>query len=176
MQKILAVVIGFMICSGISGLDPASAQKWSDLIVGSLPDSSFALIEFDKSNCKIRHLPYRDGNGSIDLDQLIYCLGTFSSEQWIDIKNRELARKTLEEHYYRFKLKKAEEGLKEPININRAKLKELVLLPNIGPVTAVKIYNYRDNHGFIEKIEDIKNVEGIGPSTFNGIRYYITVK
>ena len=176
MKKMLALVVCFLIYSVVLAPHPIPAQEWSELTVQSLPDSSFAMVELDKNNYKTRHLPYRDVNGNIDFEQLIYCLGTFSSETWIDTKNREVARKTLEEQYYRFKLDQLKEGIKEPVNINKAKLRELVKLPNIGPVTAVKIYKFRDEHGPLEKIEDIKNVEGIGPSTFNGIRYYITIR
>jgi competence ComEA-like helix-hairpin-helix protein len=119
---------------------------------------------------------YMDMNGTIDIDQLIYCLGTFADETWIEVKKKEIARRNLEEHYYRFKLKQSREGIKEPININAASLKDLVRLPNIGPVTAVKIYRFRTNHGPFECVEDIKKVEGIGLAIFAGIRYYIGVR
>lgn len=153
----------------------AHTQGWSELIIRTLPDSSFALIEVDKNGKKVKHFPYKDANGAVDINQLIYCLGAFSYEIWIDSKKQEVAMKTLEEHYYKFKLKQTKEGIKDPININHARLKDLVRLPNIGPVTAVKIYQYREIHGLFKKVEDIKKVEGIGPAIFTGIRYYIKV-
>lgn len=152
------------------------SQQWSDFTVRSLPDSSFALVEIDKNRKKVRHLPYRDKNGRIDIDQLIYCLGTFSDETWAEPQHKEIARRHLEEHYYRFKLKKSKEEMTGSVNINKAGLKELIGLPNIGPVTAVKIYKFRQTRGPFQSIEDIKNVEGIGPSIFAGIRYYIIVQ
>ena len=152
------------------------SQGWPDTKIKSLPDSSFALVEIDKDRKKVRHFPFRDRNGKIDIDQLIYCLGAFSNEKWVEPENIEIARKNLEENYYRFKLKQVKEGIEEHININTASLKELVRLPNIGPVTAVKIYRFRDTHGPFKRVEDIKKVEGIGPAIFAGIRYYIKVR
>ncbi len=154
----------------------AHCQGWSDTKIKSLHDSSFALVEIDKDRKKVRHLPFRDIGGNIDIEQLIYCLGTFSHEKWLIPENKEIARRSLEEHYYSFKLKQTKEGIKEPIDINKASLKDLVRLPNIGPVTAVKIYGFRDTHGPFKKAEDIKKVEGIGPAIFAGIRYYIKVR
>jgi competence ComEA-like helix-hairpin-helix protein len=141
-----------------------------------LPDASFAAIELDKNGAKVRHCPYRDENGAVDMEQVIYSLGSLGQETWVNEENRELARKNLSEHYYRFKLEQLKSDLKEPVNINRATLKELVRLPNIGPVTAVKIYRYRETDGPFQNIEKIKEVEGIGPAIFDGIRFYITVR
>ncbi|MBE9529831.1 MAG: helix-hairpin-helix domain-containing protein [Proteobacteria bacterium] len=66
-------------------------------------------------------------------------------------------------------------GLQDPVNINRAKLIELVALPRIGPVLAVKIVEYKETYGLFEKVEDIRKVQGIGSGTFNAVRHYITV-
>ena len=67
------------------------------------------------------------------------------------------------------------EGEKIPlVNINQAGLNELVSLPGIGPVTAEKIINYREENLFT-RIEDIQKVPGIGPSTFEQIKEYLTV-
>jgi competence protein ComEA len=68
------------------------------------------------------------------------------------------------------------EELRRPININRAKLTELVTLPRVGPVLAVRIVTYREAKFPFASIEQIKKVEGIGTATFNAIRFYITVK
>lgn len=154
----------------------AYSQGWSKRRAESLGDSSFAAIEITKNQKKLRHFPYRDNSGQIDIDQLIYCLGIFGEETWLKTETKDMARKKLEEHYYRFKLKQAKEGIKEPININTASLQELVKLPNIGPVTAVKIYKFREKAGPFERVEDVKKVEGIGNAIFTGIRYYIKVK
>ncbi|HEY9152142.1 MAG TPA: helix-hairpin-helix domain-containing protein [Anaerolineales bacterium] len=61
------------------------------------------------------------------------------------------------------------------VNINTATLQQLDTLPGIGPVTAQNIVTYRQQHGLFQHIEDIMNVSGIGPATFNNIQNLITV-
>jgi competence protein ComEA len=60
------------------------------------------------------------------------------------------------------------------ININQASLELLIGLPGIGPVTAGKIINYREEQPFT-RIEEIQKVPGIGPATFEQIKIYLTV-
>lgn len=60
------------------------------------------------------------------------------------------------------------------VNINTASKEELLELPGIGEVTAEKIINYRDNNNFT-KIEDLKNVNGIGTATYNKLKDLICV-
>jgi len=62
-----------------------------------------------------------------------------------------------------------------PININTATQEELEALPGIGPVTAGKIIDYRQNSGGFASIEEIQKVSGIGPATFEKLRDLITV-
>jgi competence protein ComEA len=61
------------------------------------------------------------------------------------------------------------------ININTATAAELESLPRIGPAIAQRIVDYRTEHGYFQKVEDIMNVKGIGPVTFDAIKDYITV-
>lgn len=61
------------------------------------------------------------------------------------------------------------------VNINFADLKELQTLPNIGPMIAQKIIDYRNYNGSFSKIEDIMNVPGIGKKTFEDLKDQITV-
>jgi competence protein ComEA len=60
------------------------------------------------------------------------------------------------------------------ININTASVDELDTLPGIGPTTAQKIVDYRDENGPFSTLEDIMNVSGIGPATFEEIQNLIT--
>lgn len=61
------------------------------------------------------------------------------------------------------------------ININTASVEELDELPGIGPTIAQRIIDYRDANGPFQTIEDILNVSGVGPSTFEQIKDLITV-
>ncbi|MFW6115972.1 MAG: helix-hairpin-helix domain-containing protein [Chloroflexota bacterium] len=61
------------------------------------------------------------------------------------------------------------------ININTATAKDLEALPGIGEVTAQRVIDYREANGPFETIEDIQNVAGIGPKTFEAIREMIAV-
>jgi competence protein ComEA len=112
----------------------------------------------------------------VDANQLIYCLGTLDEETWVDPKNKEIAEKSLEEHYHRLKLRQDKDETIDPINLNEAYLKQLVRLPNIGPVLAVRIYRFRQTHGPFASVEDLKKVEGIGASTLAGVRHYVVVQ
>jgi len=61
------------------------------------------------------------------------------------------------------------------ININTASLEELDSLPGIGPTTAQRIIDYRDANGPFTTIDEIMDVSGIGPSTYDEIKDLITV-
>ena len=56
------------------------------------------------------------------------------------------------------------------VNINTATKEELDTLPGVGPATAEKILNYRQEHGNFQSIEDLKNVKGIGEAKFNKLQ------
>jgi competence protein ComEA len=62
------------------------------------------------------------------------------------------------------------------VNINSASAATLdECLPGIGPVYAERIIEYREAHGGFKTIEEIQNVSGIGPKTFEKIKDQITV-
>ena len=61
------------------------------------------------------------------------------------------------------------------VNINKATQTELETLPGIGPSTALKIIEYRENEGKFKKIEDIKEVSGIGEAKFEKIKDFIEI-
>lgn len=70
---------------------------------------------------------------------------------------------------------KQEDIIDNKININKASINELKLLPNIGESKAQAIIDYRNSVSFFNTIEDIKNVSGIGDSLFDKIKDLITV-
>ena len=61
------------------------------------------------------------------------------------------------------------------ININTANVSELKQITGIGESTANKIIDYRENVGKFKKIEDIKEVKGIGDSKFESLKNKITI-
>lgn len=73
---------------------------------------------------------------------------------------------------------KTESEKKQPsamVNINTATKEELMTLSGIGETKAEAIISYREKTPF-QKIEDLKNVSGIGDSTFEEIKSNITVE
>lgn len=169
---VACLALGF---PGIWFLPEGACDIWSDSKIRSLPDSSFIEIETREDGSRIRHCPYRDINGQIDGEQLIYSLGTISEEKWIDPQKGKIAGEQLESHYQMLLSEWVKEGLQDLVNINTAPLSRLVTLPRIGPVLAVRIYKSREEHGKFETIESITRVDGIGRGTLNAIRHYIRV-
>lgn len=60
------------------------------------------------------------------------------------------------------------------VNINTASQEELESLPGIGPALATQIIAYRDANGPFKKIEDLVDVPGIGPKTYEKVKDLIT--
>ena len=66
-------------------------------------------------------------------------------------------------------------GTQITININTAGKDELVLLPNVGPVTAERIIRYREDYGLFDSIDDLTRVKGIGPKTLEKLKDFVTL-
>ncbi|WP_342389251.1 helix-hairpin-helix domain-containing protein [Salinicoccus bachuensis] len=61
------------------------------------------------------------------------------------------------------------------VNINTATVEELVTLNGIGEKKAQLFIDYREEQGLFMKLEDIKNIPGIGDKTFESLEPYITI-
>lgn len=61
------------------------------------------------------------------------------------------------------------------ININTATVEDFMKLSGIGEAKAKSIIEYRNSIGSFSKVEDIKNVTGIGDSIFDKIKDYLTL-
>lgn len=61
------------------------------------------------------------------------------------------------------------------VDINTASVDELIKLPNIGPVIASRIVEYRDRHGPFQNIEELTRVRGIGPKKIVSLKPYIQI-
>jgi competence protein ComEA len=64
----------------------------------------------------------------------------------------------------------------QKIDLNRAETWLLDALPGIGAGRAQAIIDYRIQNGPFHRIEDLLNVEGIGESTLDKMRDFITVE
>lgn len=62
-----------------------------------------------------------------------------------------------------------------PISLNTADQALLETIPGIGPVTAGAILAFRDEVGRFESLEQLLEVDGIGPATFASIRDHLTL-
>jgi competence protein ComEA len=61
------------------------------------------------------------------------------------------------------------------VNLNTASASELDSLSGIGTTYAQRIIEYRESSGGFKSIEEIENVKGIGPATFEKIKDQITI-
>lgn len=61
------------------------------------------------------------------------------------------------------------------IPLNTADQAALETIPGIGPVTATAILAHRQEIGRFESLEQLLDVDGIGPATFESIRAYLTL-
>lgn len=61
------------------------------------------------------------------------------------------------------------------ININTADVTLLQQLTGVGPVTAQKIVDYREQNGKFTSVDDLKNVSGIGEKTFEKMKDDVTI-
>jgi competence protein ComEA len=62
-----------------------------------------------------------------------------------------------------------------PINVNTADALALEAIPDVGPVTAQAIVDYRTENGPFESVEELLEVSGIGPATLETMRPHVTV-
>ncbi len=63
----------------------------------------------------------------------------------------------------------------ESININYASQTELEKLPGIGPKLAQKIIDYRKQNGLFKNLQEIMQVNGIGPKRYEAIKHLIKI-
>jgi len=61
------------------------------------------------------------------------------------------------------------------INLNTASEAELESLPGVGPVTAGKILAWRAQHGRFSSIDELQEIDGIGPKTFAQLAPHVCV-
>jgi competence protein ComEA len=57
-----------------------------------------------------------------------------------------------------------------PIGLGSATIEQLDTIDGIGPVTAQKIVEFRDQHGGLASVDQLDEVSGIGPATMESLR------
>jgi len=94
-----------------------------------------------------------------------------------EVVSRPKKKKTVEvkEQEISIPRKRKTELPSKPININTATVEELTQLPGIGPSTAQKIVEYRQQIGRFTSIEQLLEIPRIGTLTLERIKPYITV-
>jgi len=63
-----------------------------------------------------------------------------------------------------------------PVDINSADSATLQTVPGIGPVTAQRIIDYRNQHGSFDSLDDLLQVSGIGAKRLADMRPYLICK
>jgi competence protein ComEA len=61
------------------------------------------------------------------------------------------------------------------LNLNTATQAELEALPEVGPVTALAILAWREEHGGFTSVDELLEVDGIGDATLSQLAPYVTV-
>lgn len=63
-----------------------------------------------------------------------------------------------------------------PIDLNAIQADELTLIPGIGPTLAKRIVRYRDRKGGFTRLDELRNVSGVGRKKLESLRRYLSVE
>jgi competence protein ComEA len=66
-------------------------------------------------------------------------------------------------------------GSSAPVDLNTATADQLDQLPDVGPVLAQRIIDYRTQHGGFDSVSQLRDVSGIGDATFADLQPLVTV-
>jgi len=61
------------------------------------------------------------------------------------------------------------------VSINTAPAAALEELPGVGPALAARVIQYRQEHGPFKRVEEIKDVKGIGDVLFDKLKDRLTL-
>jgi competence protein ComEA len=63
-----------------------------------------------------------------------------------------------------------------PVDLNSASLTSLDTLPGVGPVTAQRIVEWRSAHGRFDSVDQLQDVDGIGPTRFAQLKELVVAR
>ena len=62
------------------------------------------------------------------------------------------------------------------LDLNHASIDELTLIPGIGPKLAGRIVTERAARGGYARLEDVRDVRGVGPKTWERMRPFVELR
>lgn len=63
-----------------------------------------------------------------------------------------------------------------PVDLNSASITSLDTLPGVGPVTAQRIIDWRTEHGRFASVDQLRDVDGIGPTRFDRLKDLVVAR
>ena len=121
----------------------------------------YQVLDYSEEDTKF----YGSGNDSI------LNISEKSDDKKVDYKQEVLDFRTQNLDNIQKKILPAEKS----VNLNNAKLEELITLPGIGEKTAQKIIEYRIKHKRFRNINELLEVKGIGESKLSKLKKYIFI-
>jgi competence protein ComEA len=67
-------------------------------------------------------------------------------------------------------------GIPDKVDLNTATLAALDTLPGVGPVTAQRILDWRATNGRFDSVEQLREIDGIGPSRFAKLKDQVVAR
>jgi competence protein ComEA len=67
-------------------------------------------------------------------------------------------------------------GVPEKVDLNTATLAGLDTLPGVGPVTAQRIVDWRTTHGRFDSVEQLREIDGIGPARYEKLKDQVVAR
>jgi competence protein ComEA len=62
-----------------------------------------------------------------------------------------------------------------PVDLNTANVEQLVAVPGVGETMALRIIEWREEHGPFQRIEDLMKIKGIGERSLERLRPHVKV-
>ncbi|WP_018683178.1 ComEA family DNA-binding protein [Actinokineospora enzanensis] len=159
---------------GLSGAPPREPPP--DLVAAVVTEPSTASIVVDVvgkvHEPGLRTLP----EGARVDDALRACGGALPDA---DLSTLNLARRLVDGEQIAVGVPASEALPSQPggkVNLNTASLPQLDTLPGVGTVTAQRILDWRTAHGRFSRVEQLREIEGIGPTRFDKLREQVTIR